>query len=369
MDEIGIDMSRHRPRSFDDLEDTFFDLIVTLAPEAQHKAMELTRTMAVDVEYWPTLEPSATSGNREQIMEAYRGVRDQLFQRIKARFSFGAATSGLSIIRKRRVEISEKIGDLQGHPRRIELQGIASASDAGSKRVAVAAVLDNAAIFKNDNEVMLHARMPEIVFKFPGQIAARAGWRNDLRHDNGIGRDKAASSNGSAAIHERIRLEDHPIVDLDRETIDEGAAWKFGLGYGRLERFGGLELDVTVLRALGRLRHDLAAEKLVPPLRLAPPPIPGRLRLEGFCAWGMRSCQHSKLSFPISPTHERAISRKVSSGVGGGRPAECRVSWPDRERRPARRGKVEKAGKRPPACRDLVRYLGSSRIKSRIRDG
>ncbi len=91
MDEIGIDMSRHRPRSFDDLEDTSFDLIVTLAPEAQHRAMELTRTMAVDVEYWPTLEPSATAGNREQIMEAYRGVRDQLFQRIKARFSFGAA--------------------------------------------------------------------------------------------------------------------------------------------------------------------------------------------------------------------------------------------------------------------------------------
>jgi protein-tyrosine-phosphatase len=91
MDEIGIDMSHHRPRSFDDLEDTSFDLIVTLAPEAHHRALELTRTMAVEVEYWPTLEPSATAGNREQIMEAYRGVRDQLFRRIKARFSFGAA--------------------------------------------------------------------------------------------------------------------------------------------------------------------------------------------------------------------------------------------------------------------------------------
>ncbi len=66
MDEIGIDMARHEPQSIEDLEDTTFDLIVTLAPEAHHKALEFTRTMAVDVEYWPTLEPSATAGNREQ---------------------------------------------------------------------------------------------------------------------------------------------------------------------------------------------------------------------------------------------------------------------------------------------------------------
>jgi protein-tyrosine-phosphatase len=92
MDEIGIDMTRHKPRSLDDLEDTSFDLIVTLAPEAHHKALELTRTMAVEVEYWPTLDPSAVaSGNREQIMQAYRVVRDQLFERIKARFGFGGA--------------------------------------------------------------------------------------------------------------------------------------------------------------------------------------------------------------------------------------------------------------------------------------
>ena len=64
---------------------------MTLAPEAQHKALELTRTMAVDVEYWPTLEPSATAGNREQIMQSYRAVRDQLFERIKTRFGLGGA--------------------------------------------------------------------------------------------------------------------------------------------------------------------------------------------------------------------------------------------------------------------------------------
>jgi protein-tyrosine-phosphatase len=91
MDEIGIDMTRHQPKSIEDLEDTSFDLIVTLAPEAHHQALELTRTMAVDVEYWPTMEPSATAGNREQIMQSYRVVRDQLFERIKTRFGLGGA--------------------------------------------------------------------------------------------------------------------------------------------------------------------------------------------------------------------------------------------------------------------------------------
>lgn len=88
MEEIGIDIAKHKPRAVEDLEDTSFDLIVTLAPEAHHKALELTRTMAVDVEYWPTMDPSAATGNREQIMAGYRAVRDQLFERIKARFAF-----------------------------------------------------------------------------------------------------------------------------------------------------------------------------------------------------------------------------------------------------------------------------------------
>jgi protein-tyrosine-phosphatase len=86
MDEIGIDITHHQPRTIEDLEDTSFDLIVTLAPEAHHKALEFTRTMAVDVEYWPTIDPSAATGNREQILEGYRAVRDQLFDRIKKRF-------------------------------------------------------------------------------------------------------------------------------------------------------------------------------------------------------------------------------------------------------------------------------------------
>ncbi len=88
MREIGIDISQHTPRTLADLHDTSFDLIVTLSPEAHHQALELTRTMAVDVEYWPTFDASIMvgHGSREQIMDAYRTVRDQLFQRIKERF-------------------------------------------------------------------------------------------------------------------------------------------------------------------------------------------------------------------------------------------------------------------------------------------
>ena len=89
MAEIGIDISRHKPTTFeelDELEGLNFDLIVTLSPPAHHKALELTRTVAADVEYWPTVDPTATEGNREQRMEAYRQVRDQLMERIRERF-------------------------------------------------------------------------------------------------------------------------------------------------------------------------------------------------------------------------------------------------------------------------------------------
>jgi protein-tyrosine-phosphatase len=83
MDEIGIDLSKHRPHSFEDLEEGYFDLIVTLSPEAHHKALEFTRTQATEVIYWPTLDPTAVEGSRERILDAYRNVRDGLFDRIK----------------------------------------------------------------------------------------------------------------------------------------------------------------------------------------------------------------------------------------------------------------------------------------------
>lgn len=95
MDEIGIDVSQHRPQTLDDLYDTSFDLIVTLSPEAHHQALELTRTMAVDVEYWPTADASlgVGQGNREQVLEGYRKVRDQLFEKIKSKFDVAGGPS------------------------------------------------------------------------------------------------------------------------------------------------------------------------------------------------------------------------------------------------------------------------------------
>jgi protein-tyrosine-phosphatase len=95
MDEIGIDISQHAPHTLRDLHDTSFDLIISLSPEAHHQALELTRTMAVDVEYWPTFDATLLIGSagREQILQAYRDVRDGLFQRIKRRFGFEGGPS------------------------------------------------------------------------------------------------------------------------------------------------------------------------------------------------------------------------------------------------------------------------------------
>jgi protein-tyrosine-phosphatase len=87
MEELGIDLSRHRAKSFDDLEDTSYDLIVSLSPEAQHKAVELTRTMACEVEFWPTLDPTWVEGSREVRLDAYRQVRDELRRRVEAHFA------------------------------------------------------------------------------------------------------------------------------------------------------------------------------------------------------------------------------------------------------------------------------------------
>jgi protein-tyrosine-phosphatase len=88
MEEIGIDMSRHKPKTLRELNDTTFDLIISLSPEAHHSALEMTRTMAVDVEYWPTFDASLMvgQGGREQTLAAYRQVRDILLRKIKTRF-------------------------------------------------------------------------------------------------------------------------------------------------------------------------------------------------------------------------------------------------------------------------------------------
>lgn len=93
MREIGLDLTRHRAKTFEDLEDTSYDLVITLSPEAQHRAVEMTRTMACDVEYWPTFDPTVIEGNRETRLAAYRGVRDDLMRRILDRFPLVRAAS------------------------------------------------------------------------------------------------------------------------------------------------------------------------------------------------------------------------------------------------------------------------------------
>jgi protein-tyrosine-phosphatase len=86
LDEIGIDLSRHRARSFEDLEDDYFDLVISLSPEAQHRAVELTRTSSCALEFWPLLDPSLAEGTRDARLDAYRALRDDLLARLIRRF-------------------------------------------------------------------------------------------------------------------------------------------------------------------------------------------------------------------------------------------------------------------------------------------
>ncbi len=92
MDEIGIDVSRHKAKTFDDLEDYSYDLIISLSPEAQHKAVDMTHYIDCDVEFWNTFDPSVLpSEDRGALLGAYRQVRDQLMTRIKDRFPTAGA--------------------------------------------------------------------------------------------------------------------------------------------------------------------------------------------------------------------------------------------------------------------------------------
>jgi protein-tyrosine-phosphatase len=95
MAELACDLSAHTPKTFDDLEDDSFDLVVSLTPEAQHRAVELTRGRAAEIEYWPTFDPTLVDGSRESRLAAYREVRDGLAARITERFGLVAAPAGL----------------------------------------------------------------------------------------------------------------------------------------------------------------------------------------------------------------------------------------------------------------------------------
>lgn len=87
MAERGLDMSKRAPRTLQELGDTSFDLVVTLAPEAHHHVLEMARTQSFDVEYWPTHDPSGTTGSRSQILDSYRACRDALDRHIHARLN------------------------------------------------------------------------------------------------------------------------------------------------------------------------------------------------------------------------------------------------------------------------------------------
>ncbi len=86
LDEIGIETGGHRPKTFDDLEDDYFDLVVSLSPEAQHRAVELTRNGTTELEFWHMPDPSLIEGSREQRLEGYRRLRDLVMRRIVDRF-------------------------------------------------------------------------------------------------------------------------------------------------------------------------------------------------------------------------------------------------------------------------------------------
>jgi protein-tyrosine-phosphatase len=89
LEEAGLALGERQPKTLEDLHDSYFDLIITLAPEAHHAALELTRSAAVEVEYWPTADPTTVTGTRQQILDAYRQTRDRLEAAIRKRFGRG----------------------------------------------------------------------------------------------------------------------------------------------------------------------------------------------------------------------------------------------------------------------------------------
>ena len=94
MRELGVDLSRHHAKSFDDLDPSAFDLVVCLTPEVHHRAVHLTRHAAVEVVHWPTFDPTLARGSREAVLDSYRGVRDTLSSRIVTRFGKPSTLGG-----------------------------------------------------------------------------------------------------------------------------------------------------------------------------------------------------------------------------------------------------------------------------------
>lgn len=85
LEEIGLSLGKRQPQMLEELEDDYFDLVITLSPEAHHRALELTRSAAVDVIYWPVADPTVVTGSRDQVLDAYRDVRNSLMKMISER--------------------------------------------------------------------------------------------------------------------------------------------------------------------------------------------------------------------------------------------------------------------------------------------
>jgi protein-tyrosine-phosphatase len=88
-EELGVELSRHRSRSFDEMEKmgevlSSFDVVVALSPMSRDLAEELTRGFHTDLEYWPIMDPTAIGEGREAKLVAYREARDQIIAQIKA---------------------------------------------------------------------------------------------------------------------------------------------------------------------------------------------------------------------------------------------------------------------------------------------
>ncbi len=89
--EIGVELARHRSRSFDEMEDwgddlSSFDLVLALSPASQRRALDLTQFYHLEVEYWPILDPTGMGEGREARLALYRQARDQIIERLTARF-------------------------------------------------------------------------------------------------------------------------------------------------------------------------------------------------------------------------------------------------------------------------------------------
>jgi protein-tyrosine-phosphatase len=96
--ELEVELSRHRSRSFDEMENwgddlSSFDLIVALSPASQRRAQELTRHSHLEVEYWPILDPTGLGKSRDARLVSYRQARDQIVERLKTRWGDGTGTN------------------------------------------------------------------------------------------------------------------------------------------------------------------------------------------------------------------------------------------------------------------------------------